>query len=90
VRCDGTQINKPPIAQGSSDGRRERNIDGSPHGEQCIVAKKREPERTTLHRRVAGLPLPRAPYIKWVVQIIITKTMVCQDFCYYTQRLIQY
>jgi hypothetical protein len=44
----------------------------------------------SLHRRVVGLPLPRAPYIKWVVQIIIIKTMMCQDFCYYTQRLIQY
>jgi hypothetical protein len=47
VRCDGTQINEPPIAQGSSDGGRERNSDGSPYGEQCIVAEKREPERTT-------------------------------------------
>jgi hypothetical protein len=47
VRCDGTRINEPPIAQCSSDGRCERNSDGSPHGEQCIVVEKREPERTT-------------------------------------------
>jgi hypothetical protein len=36
VRCDGTQIHEKVLAtdsrEGSSDGRRERNSDGSPHG----------------------------------------------------------
>jgi hypothetical protein len=43
-----------------------------------------------VQRPIAGLSLPRAPYIKWVVYIIITKTMVCQIFCCYAQRLRQY
>jgi hypothetical protein len=63
-------------------------VTGALMGEQCIVAEKREPERNT--GSIVVLPLPRAPYIKWVIQIIIIKTMMCQDFCYYTQRLIQY
>ena len=56
-------LDDPPAAQGPGDGRRERDGDGDPHGEQCLVAEKREPERAAarrheLHRPVAGLPLP--------------------------------
>jgi hypothetical protein len=55
--------------------RHERNGDRNPHGERCIVADEHEPERTTtrhheFHRPIAGLPLPQAPYIKWVVHVI--------------------
>jgi hypothetical protein len=44
VRCNGTQIEEPPMAQGPSDGR------SRPHGEQCLIAEEREPQRATTRR----------------------------------------
>ena len=95
VRCHRTQINEPPTAQGPNDRWCEYNSDGNPHKEQCLVAEEHKPQHATTRRHefhcpIGGLPLPQAPYIKWVVQIIITKTMVCQVFWCYAQRLRQY
>jgi hypothetical protein len=35
------------MAQSPSDRRLERNGNGNPHGEQCLVAEERESERAT-------------------------------------------
>lgn len=62
-RTHRSALDEPPAAEGPGDGRCERDGDGDPHGQQCLVAEDREPERAAtrrheLHRPVAGLPLP--------------------------------
>ena len=43
-----TQIDEPLMAQSPSDWRLERNGNGNPHGEQCLVAEDASPSEPPL------------------------------------------
>jgi hypothetical protein len=91
VRCDGSQINEPSIVQDTRD--MSTMVIETLTGNSALLQMSATPLDATgfiVLPWPMGLPLPRALYINWVVQVIITKTMMYQNFCCYAQRLRQY
>jgi hypothetical protein len=87
VRYDGSQIDESPTAQALATCGVSAMVMETLVGNLALLQRStHEPKHATaqrheFHHPFAGLPLPRAPYIKWVVQIIITKTMVLFNTC---------